>query len=181
MWSAWSSRVGWLGVGGEEMHHFSLWGLFHTTALTLHSVLMLQSHMIMGYQKAPKQNPVNVSNAKNPLSCLYPSEVKSPSFAGPFFITLIHVEEQKAWYLTWINEFFQEGNALLTGLSAHRACAWQGGDYATCWCVTRPPDSECIPVTVHFYAASCTELPCSSRVDGSLGERWTRAGVLMSC
>lgn len=81
----------------------SLRGWVCITALTWPLVLMLQFHKTLSYQKAPKQNPVNVSNARKKhskrrcfLESLSPSEARSPSFAGPFFILRMHMEEQKA-------------------------------------------------------------------------------------
>lgn len=128
----WALILGDLGWEEKGCIVSPLRAWFHTTALTLPSVLMLRFHRIMGYQKTPKQNSVNVSHAKKPKHsnwrCFFFRGCLYSSFAGHFFIMCMHMEEQKAWYLTWINEFFQEGNVLLTGLSAHRACVWQGSD-----------------------------------------------------
>lgn len=83
---------------------------FHVTVSSSPSVLVLQFHKIVGYQKAPKHNPVRVSNAKKTKQnkkpprtatedvfrgCLYPVEVKPSSFAGHFFIMCMHLKKKK--------------------------------------------------------------------------------------
>jgi len=63
LWALVRGDLGWEQKGCIA---FPSRGRFHLTAVALPSVLMLQFHEIMGYRKAPKQNPANVSNAKNP-------------------------------------------------------------------------------------------------------------------